>query len=187
MTLSISTQKLPTKLRPLLCLFLDLITESPVRRGDTLLPYEEVVTALERDTILMQTTIGIDAASAFTCGPFANSVAIVAQVEPRKYETGVQWLVDLLHNSEFTVDRIRVCASKITNAVAQAKRKGNAVVADLLKSMYYEERELKFGLVVMDVLFRYCFSPFSIRIQRARQLDVQPTQVANGPPRQTRH
>lgn len=139
MTVTINTRELPNELRPLLSLFLDLITESPIRRGDTLIPYEEVVTALEKDTIAMQTTIGIDASSPFSCGPFSNSVTIVVQVEPRKYESGVQWLVDLLHNTEFTVDRIRVCASKITNAVAQAKRKGNAVVADLLKAMYYRE------------------------------------------------
>lgn len=141
MTVTINTHELPSELRPLLSLFLDIITESPIRRGDTLIPYEEVVTALEKDTIAMQTTIGIDAASPFSCGPFSNTVTVVVQVEPRKYETGVQWVVDLLQNTEFTVDRIRVCASKITNAVAQAKRKGNAVVADLLKAMYYKEGE----------------------------------------------
>lgn len=141
MTVTINTNSVPTELRPLISLFLDLITESPIRRGDKLIPYEEVVTAIEKDTIALRTTIGIESSSPFSCGPFSSTVTITVQVEPKKYELGVQWLVDLLHNTEFTPDRIRVCASKITNAVAQAKRKGNAVVADLLKAMYYEPSE----------------------------------------------
>lgn len=60
------------------------------------------------------------------------------QVERKKYDIGVNWLVDLLQSTEFTVERIRVCAAKMSNDVAQAKRHGNSVANDLLKAMYYQ-------------------------------------------------
>lgn len=60
------------------------------------------------------------------------------QVERQKYEIGVNWLVDLLRSTEFTVERIRVCAAKMANDVAQAKRHGNSAANDLLKAMYYQ-------------------------------------------------
>lgn len=139
MIVTLNTTHLPAELRPLLLLLLELITESPVRRGDQLIPYEEVVTALEKDTISLGTRIGLESNTQFSCGPFSNNATIMLQVEPRKYSEGVQWLIDLMQHTEFTVDRIRVCASKIVNAVSQAKRKGNSVASDLLKAMYYAE------------------------------------------------
>lgn len=138
MIVTLNTEQLSAAQRPLLFLLLDLLTESPVRQADgTLLPYEDVVTALERDTVSLGTYIGLESASQFSCGPFSDSCTLMLQVEPKKYELGVRWFGDLLQRTEFTADRIRVCASKITNAVSQAKRKGNAVVSELLKAMYY--------------------------------------------------
>lgn len=119
-------------------LLLDLIVESPVVHGDTIIPYEEVVTSLEKDTISMGTRIGLESNTQFSCGPFSNIVSMMIQVEPKKYEKGVQWLCDLLFNTVIKAERVRVCAAKIANAVSQAKRKGNSVVCNLLKSMYYK-------------------------------------------------
>lgn len=135
----LNTEHLSSDLRSLLLLFLELITESPIRHGDVIIPYEEVVTALEKDTISFGTRIGLEQNTQFSCGPFSSNATIMLQVEPQKYEQGVKWIYDLLHHTEFTVERIRVCASKIANAVSQAKRKGNSVVSNLLKAMYYTE------------------------------------------------
>lgn len=140
MIVTLNTEQLSAAQRPLLFLLLDLLTESPVRLADgTLLSHEEVVTALERDTISLGTYIGLESASQFSCGPFSDSCTLMLQVEPKKYAQGVQWIGDLLQRTQFTAERIRVCASKITNAVSQAKRKGNAVVSELLKAIYYRD------------------------------------------------
>lgn len=139
MIVMLNTNHLNSELRSLLLLYLDMITESPIRHGDVLIPYEEVVTALEKDTISYGTRIGLEQNTQFSCGPFSSNTSIMLQVEPKKYEQGVKWICDLLHNTEFTIERIRVCASKITNAVSQAKRKGNSVVSNILKAMYYKE------------------------------------------------
>lgn len=133
-----NTSNIAPELRSYFLLFFDLITESPIRREDgTLIPYEEVVAALESDTISIQTTIGLDSTSQFSCGSYSQTALLMIKTDHKKYIRGVQWAVDLLNNTEFNVERIRVCAAKIANAVAQAKRNGNAVSKDLLKAVYY--------------------------------------------------
>lgn len=122
-------------------MLLDLIIESPIRDGDTLIPYEEVVTALEKDTIAMGTRLGLESNSTFSCGPFSHTASLMIQVETKKYELGVKWLANLLHKTEYTVDRVRVIAAKMANSITQFKRKGNFVVRELLKALYYENGE----------------------------------------------
>lgn len=128
-----------SSLRSYFLLFFDLIMESPIRQSDgTLIPYEEVVAAIESDTVSLQTTIGIEASNQFSCGSYSQTAVLMIKTDYKKYIRGIQWLVDLLNRTEFTIDRVRVCASKIVNAVAQAKRNGNAVSKDLLKAVYYQ-------------------------------------------------
>uniref|UniRef100_A0A1B0CSX6 Putative zn2+-dependent endopeptidase insulinase superfamily protein n=1 Tax=Lutzomyia longipalpis TaxID=7200 RepID=A0A1B0CSX6_LUTLO len=121
-------------LRPYLLLFIDLLMESPIRRDGVLIPYEQVVAALESDVICSSIALGLESKSRFSCGPFSHTLTMSLQVEPQKYTKGVKWIKELLHNTEFT---IRVCVAKMINDVAQAKRKGNSVVHDLLKALFY--------------------------------------------------
>lgn len=134
-----NTSKIAPELRSYFLLFFDLIIESPIRRVDgTLIPYEEVVAALESDTVSLQTTIGLEATNQFSCGSYSQTAVLMLKTDHKKYIRGIQWIVDLLTRTEFTVDRVRVIAAKIANAVAQAKRNGNSVSKDLLKAVYYE-------------------------------------------------
>lgn len=142
MIVSLNTDPIDAELRPYLLLFLELMTESPIRQNDgTLIPYEEVVAALEKDTITLGTRLGLESNSQFTCGPYSHTATLMLQVEQRKYQRGVEWLIDLLHKTEMIVERIKVCATKMSNSISQAKRKGHAVVRDLLKAMYYVDGE----------------------------------------------
>lgn len=141
MIVTLNTHTVPKELRPYLLMLLDLIIESPIRDGDTIIPYEEVVTALEKDTITMGTRLGLESNAAFSCGPFSHTASLMIQVETKKYEKGVKWLADLLHNTVFTVDRVRVTAAKMANSVTQVKRQGSFVAKELLKSLYYEDGE----------------------------------------------
>ncbi|GAB0090020.1 Peptidase_M16 domain-containing protein [Sergentomyia squamirostris] len=134
---TLNTENLETDLRSYLLLFLDLLMESPIRRDGILIPYEQVVAALESDVIASSAALGLESKSRFSCGPFSHTITITMQVEQEKYDTGVKWIKELLHNTEFTIDRIRVCVAKMVNDVAQAKRKGNSVVHDLLKALFY--------------------------------------------------
>lgn len=135
-----NTSNIAPELRSYFLLFFDLIIESPIRRPDgTLIPYEEVVAALESDTVSLQTTIGLEATNQFSCGSYSQTAVLMLKADHKKYIRGIQWIVDLLTHTEFTVDRVRVIAAKIANAVAQAKRNGNSVSKDLLKAVYYED------------------------------------------------
>ncbi|XP_055630740.1 uncharacterized protein C05D11.1-like [Toxorhynchites rutilus septentrionalis] len=134
---TMNTEPVQPELRPYLLLLMELLTESPVRRGDELMPYEAVVAALESDTIETEARLGIDTRSRFSLGPFSNTATLCMQVVREKYETGIGWITDLLHNTQFTAERVKVCASKMVNDVAQSKREGNSVVRDLLKAMLY--------------------------------------------------
>lgn len=137
MIASLNTDEVKPSLRSYLLIMLELLMESPVRRGNELIPYETVVAALESDTVSSGTRLGLESTMNFSCGPFSHTASMMLQVEPSKYQKGVNWLIDLLKSTEFNVDRIRVCAAKMVNDVAQAKRVGNSVAKDLLKSMYY--------------------------------------------------
>lgn len=133
-----NTSSIAPELRSYFLLFFDLITESPIRQSDgTLIPYEEVVAAIESDTVSLQTTIGLESSNQFSCGSYSQTAVLMVKTDYKKYIRGIQWAIDLLNHTEFTVERVRVCAAKITNAVAQAKRNGNSVSKDLLKAVYY--------------------------------------------------
>ncbi|XP_063704870.1 uncharacterized protein C05D11.1-like [Culicoides brevitarsis] len=136
---SLDTESVPNKLRPYLLLFTELLMESPIMRDGKLIPYEEVVAQLEADTVSTGTRIGLETASRFTCGPYSNTISLMIQVEQQKYETGAKWLEELLHQTKFTVDRIKVSTSKMVNDVAQAKRKGSTIARGLLQAIYYKK------------------------------------------------
>lgn len=137
--ISMNSEGLDHALRPYLLLFMELLLESPVQRDGKLIPYEEVVSALERDTICTGSGVGLDSKSSFKCGPYSHVAMVTMQIEPKKYETVVNWLIDLLHSTVFTADRVRVVASKMHNGIAQVKRKGNFMAADILKSIFYSQ------------------------------------------------
>ena len=136
---TMNTEPVEPELRPYLLLLMELLTESPVRRNEELIPYEAVVTALESDTIETEARLGIETTSRFSLGPFGNTATLCMQVVRGKYEIGVGWIAELLHKTEFTPERVKVCASKMVNDVAQAKREGNSIVRDLMKAMYYDK------------------------------------------------
>lgn len=67
-------------LRPYLPLLLESLLECPVRRGDVLVPYEEVVAQLEVDTIHAGLRLGVESGSRFQCGPYSQTSCLLLQV-----------------------------------------------------------------------------------------------------------
>jgi hypothetical protein len=74
------TVAVPVGLRPYLPLLLETLLELPVKRGDVLVPYEEVVAQLETDTITTSTGIGVEAVSRFQCGAYSCTAILMLQV-----------------------------------------------------------------------------------------------------------
>ncbi|CRL05318.1 CLUMA_CG017994, isoform A [Clunio marinus] len=138
-TVAFDTSELPPELRSYLLLFLDLILESPVQINDELLPYEAVVSALEQDMISYETSLGLQSASRFGCGPFSNTVTFHMQVEVKKFEIAIGWMTHLWFHSVFTQDRVHIVASKLVNDIATAKRNGYDMAREISKAMYYKK------------------------------------------------
>ncbi|PNF33802.1 Uncharacterized protein C05D11.1 [Cryptotermes secundus] len=139
MFILMDTAGVPCELRPYLPLLLESLLELPVKRGDVLVPYEEVVAQLEIDTITASTGIGLEALSRFQCGPYSHTASLMLQLEPVKYERCINWIRELLYQTQFTAERFKIIAAKIANDVAQVKRKGNKVTGDLMRGLCYSK------------------------------------------------
>ncbi|XP_067002472.2 uncharacterized protein C05D11.1 [Anabrus simplex] len=135
----LNTAHVPQEKRVYLPLLLESLLELPIKRGDVLVPYEDIVAELETDTVASVTRIGLEATSRFQCGPFSHTALLSLQLEPAKYERCIVWIRELLYQTQFTAERLRIIAAKIANDVAQVKRKGNNVVRDLMKGLCFSK------------------------------------------------
>lgn len=133
-----NTHTISPELRPYLTLFLELLTESPIRRtvDDLLIPYEDVQEQLQSDTVWLDKYID-EKGSQFMCGSFSQTARFFMLIDYRKYNVVIQLIIDLLNHTVFNVDRIRACAAKSVSAVPHAKRRGRCIVADLIDAMFY--------------------------------------------------
>ncbi|XP_017886890.1 uncharacterized protein C05D11.1-like [Ceratina calcarata] len=140
MSVIMNTSNVKREYKPYIRLLLETIGQSPVFRNGELISYEDVVAELEADTIQNDTSIGIEAySSKFTCGSYNYCAILSLRLEIEKYDNGVQWIKELLYESKLTPDRLKIIAAKMVNDVAQAKRRGNGVVIELMKGLLYNK------------------------------------------------
>ncbi|CAK9798548.1 Uncharacterized protein C05D11.1 [Anthophora plagiata] len=133
-----NTSNIEKKYKPYIPLLLETIMECPIKRGDKLIPHEEIITELEADTISNDTRLGVDNPSRFSCGSYSYSALLNLHLEIEKYEKGVQWIKELLYETQLTPDRLKITAAKMVNDVAQVKRIGHKVVKDLMYDLMYK-------------------------------------------------
>jgi Zn-dependent M16 (insulinase) family peptidase len=128
-TVLIDTTKLDDRYRPYLGLYLDALFEAPiVQESGKTLSHEEVVSQLNADTLSSYSTLGRDG-RAFACGTFAQAVVLNLKSEVSKYERIVEWMKDLIFNTQFTAERLIITAQKLVNDAAQFKREGMEMVS----------------------------------------------------------
>lgn len=138
--MTMHSEGLDHSLRPYLSLFINLLLQSPVQRNSLTIPYEEVVSALERDTIRITSGIGLNSnSSSFACSYFFSNVMLKIQIEPKKYETVVASIHELFHSSVFTAERVRIVASKMLNGITRVKTDGYFIASSILRFMFYSE------------------------------------------------
>lgn len=131
------TSDISTEHRIYLPLIMECLFESPINKQGEIISYEDVIEKLNQDTVSFSCGIGLGSKSLFKCGQYSQTVSVMIQVEAAKYEKGVEWLHDILYNTIFSLERIKIIAAKMNNAVAQAKRSGRDVVAYAMRGLRF--------------------------------------------------
>ncbi|CEG84257.1 hypothetical protein RMATCC62417_18088 [Rhizopus microsporus] len=111
----------PDHLLPYTRLFLQAIFSLPIEKDGKLISYEDVVKGLEEDTILYKADLGTNYYR------FKELISIKLKGKISKFENIVQWLKDILWNTRFTAERIKIVATQILSDIPQAKRDGYSV------------------------------------------------------------
>ncbi|XP_047987418.1 uncharacterized protein C05D11.1-like [Leguminivora glycinivorella] len=135
--LILDTTKVDQNTRKWLPLQLNGLAECPVRRGDTLVPHEEVISTTEQLTVMFSNDMGFGRPGNFSVGQFGNFIHIEVRCEPGDYEKVVDHLYEVLYAAEITKERLLVFAQRLINDVAQVRRSGHKMVYDLLRDSVY--------------------------------------------------
>ncbi|XP_075992092.1 uncharacterized protein C05D11.1-like [Anticarsia gemmatalis] len=125
--------------RQWLPLHMNGLAECAVRRGDTLLPHEEVISSHEQITVSFSNNIGFERGGNFSIGQFGNFVHIEVMCEPEDYEAVVNHLYEIMYTCEITKDRLLVFAQRLINDVAQVRRSGDKMMFDTLRDSVYSK------------------------------------------------
>lgn len=119
-SLFISTESIPVKLRPLIPIYFENFFNTPVMKDGARVEYEQVVSQLEDTTI----EYAINTASS---GDLPESIRIRFQIEKERYADTVQWLRTLMRDVIFDKKRLSVTVSKLLSDIPDEKRDGRGV------------------------------------------------------------
>jgi Zn-dependent M16 (insulinase) family peptidase len=101
----------------------------PITKADgTKLTLEEVINALDKDTIAYDGSFGMGSV-------FSELLRMSIRVESTKYDLGIAWLRDVLFQSEFTKDRLEVTLAKVQQSLPEMKRDGNTVAKSIFNDL----------------------------------------------------
>lgn len=116
--LLITTQDIPLEIRPLLAVFVESFFTLPIDRDGGVIPFEQVVVELERDTVAYNLGEG----SKLGC---AEDIRITFQVEIDKYEVAIRWVQELLWHPVSDTQRLIAVTNRLLSDVPEAKRSGD--------------------------------------------------------------
>lgn len=143
-------------------LYMSSFFSLPVKRSNGQhLSFEQVVKALDEETIEYDTNIG---------GTTFEDFEISFRVKKTNYEAAIAWLYDLLHNSVFDVERLAITMAKNLQSLPSEKREGSTVASSaLLRLTTDSEKSLR---IHTDLLNRNSSEP-----QLSERLKENPQQV----------
>ncbi|CAK1549762.1 unnamed protein product [Leptosia nina] len=150
----LDTSDIDQNTRKWLPLHLDALAECPVRRGDELIPHEDVISTTERLTVTFSNNIGFGKPGNFSVGLFGNFVHIETRCEPSDYIEVVNHLYEVLYAAELTKERLLVFAQRLINDVSQVRRAGHKMVYDILRdSLYSKDSNMHWSSVLRQQKF----------------------------------
>jgi Zn-dependent M16 (insulinase) family peptidase len=98
----------------------------------TRLNHEEVINALDKDTVSYDSGLGMD-------GTFSELLRMSIKVESSKYDTGIAWLRDVLFQSEFTKERLEITLAKVQQSLPEMKRDGSSMARSVFTDLAYDK------------------------------------------------
>eukprot|EP00735_Rhodelphis_limneticus_P001237 TRINITY_DN1181_c0_g1::TRINITY_DN1181_c0_g1_i1::g.17267::m.17267 TRINITY_DN1181_c0_g1::TRINITY_DN1181_c0_g1_i1::g.17267 ORF type:complete len:1164 (-),score=310.45,sp/P48053/YPD1_CAEEL/31.93/2e-112,sp/P48053/YPD1_CAEEL/26.11/5e-15,Peptidase_M16_C/PF05193.16/1.7e-15,Peptidase_M16_C/PF05193.16/29,Peptidase_M16_C/PF05193.16/3.4e+03,Peptidase_M16/PF00675.15/7.9e-09 TRINITY_DN1181_c0_g1_i1:232-3723(-) len=160
----------PLPLRPYIELFLEAAFELDVEKDDgSIMPLEEVVRALEAETVSHSSSLGFDGTRNFECGLFGNLAQVSVKCEGARYMRAVQWVRDILWRTRLDAAHLKVAASKLLNDVGRAKRDGFLMARSMLRTCCFKP-ESCFGVTNV-------FKQQAFLTEVLRRLDAEPEAV----------
>ncbi|KAG8802435.1 hypothetical protein FRC17_006413, partial [Serendipita sp. 399] len=128
-----SLAELPDELRPYAVLYQMTLFNLPmIKKDGTRLTHEEVINALNKDTVAYDSGLGIDS-------KFSELLRMSIKVESTKYDLAISWLRDVLFQSEFTKERLEVTLAKVQQSLPELKRDGNTVSRSVFSELMFDK------------------------------------------------
>ncbi|KAI8973781.1 Metalloenzyme, LuxS/M16 peptidase-like protein [Mycotypha africana] len=144
----LSSSSIPSHLLPYTRLFLKAIFSLPIQINGELISYEDVVKGLSEDTIEYDASLG-------TSFGFKELVVFTIKAESKKYEKAIEWLHNIIWNTQFAAERIKIVATQILNDIPQAKREGHNMANACLSALQIDPKKSVNG--VRNILFQNAF------------------------------
>ena len=128
-----SSFEISEKSLPLLSIFEELAKLAIVADDGTLIPYEDVVKQLKRDTI--ECHFG----NSFN-GRFKEFMSLSMVVKSQDYERAIDWYLKLLLKTKFTKERVVVILNRLLKQLPDLKRSAGYMLNYLYNKHYYTDR-----------------------------------------------
>ncbi|KAI8644434.1 Metalloenzyme, LuxS/M16 peptidase-like protein [Parasitella parasitica] len=159
----ISTSSIPTHLLLYTRLFLKSIFSLPIEKNGKLVAYEDIVKGLGEDTIEYDATLG-------TNFGFRELAVFSLKASSSKFEAAIRWLRDILWNTKFTAERLKIVAAQILNDIPQAKRDGHDMGSATMRALQMDPK--KSVNAARNILFQNTFLQDMVK-----RLDNDPSSV----------
>lgn len=128
-----SSFEVDEELLPLLVVFQCLFT-LPIQNEDgSLIPYDEVVKELKKDTI----SYSFDSAIGSACDELLNLKIVV---KAKEYSNALKWFTRLMFQTKFTKERVLVSLKKAIKTMPELKRSGTSMLRSLVNRKMFTER-----------------------------------------------
>ncbi|KAG0663578.1 hypothetical protein C6P45_000826 [Maudiozyma exigua] len=122
-------------LLPLYHIFNELFS-MPMKDGDKLLSFEDVVTNLKTDTVDYHIALGVQ-------GTAPDLIDFRLRCKVDKYEDAVAWIKHCLFDMVFDENRVSVLLENYVNSIVELKREGDIMLDSLINRNIYTERSVK--------------------------------------------
>jgi Zn-dependent M16 (insulinase) family peptidase len=134
------TSELDEKLRNYLELYVECLFNCPIEKKDVKLTHEQVVELLNDETVSYSNGIGLSGEN-FVCGTFAQLTLFEMKFDSQNFEKGIEWVHDILWNTKFDVERLKISTVKLINDVSNYKRNAKSISRAAIKYLNFDTKK----------------------------------------------